>query len=308
MIRRLLGDLFWIPSLTMMVLAMVVPGDLSSLTPIVPIALGGILFFSGLRIPLSEFTGALRDAPLAGRCAAMAAVKLALMPLLAGVLCWLVAREWLLGVVLIAAMPAGFTSIALTDLYQGRRMSAVMLVAMSSLLVPISVPVCLALVRPDGSVAIAELLGQAGYLLLLLASPFVLAQIVRRIVPAFVARHDQRWGPCAVTCSIALVFIGIAANRHAWEAWPLTTLAPALIWSSIPVASGLIVILLARRVLPIGEAIAFAMGAMYINNGLGLAFATRYFPGHAEVLLPSALVQPAMLVAVAWLGWTLRRP
>ncbi len=305
--RSLLGDRFWITALALMAAALVAPGDLSLLAPAVPASLAGILFFSALRIPAGDVRTALADARGLGRTAALAALKLLAIPLFAWAVCRLAAPEWALGVLLVAAMPAGFSSIALTDHYRGDRMAAVLLVCVSSLLVPLSVPLLLAALAPKGAPAWDLIARQAGFLLLMVLAPFAAAQLVRAAAPGAVARGQACWGPCAIACSMALVFIGVAANRSTWLGWPWHHLLAPLALSALPVLLGLASLLLVRRLVAPGPALAWALGATYVNNGLAVTFATTFYAGQPTVLLPCLLIQIPLVLAAAWVGARLRR-
>ncbi|MFM2092036.1 MAG: putative sodium-dependent transporter yocS [Planctomycetota bacterium] len=298
---RLLGDRFWITALVMLLLGMTVPGDWGWLKALVPVALGGILFCSGLRIDPRAFLADARDGALARRLGLMAAAKLLAIPLAAWGVALLVAPHWATGVLLVAAMPAGFTSIAIADLHGGRRAAAVLLVALTSALVPLTVPAFLTGLAGGGQATVAAVAERAGYILLLLAAPLALAQAVRALAPAWTVRHDRAWGPAAITCSCLLVFIATAGNRDGWTHWPLVRLVEPVLVTLIPGAAALGAALLLRRRLPASEAVVFAGAAVYVNNGLAVAFATRFYPGQAEVLLPCLLMQIPMVCSTALL-------
>lgn len=305
--KSLLGRHFWLPSYVAMGLGFTLPGDdWSQLTPGVPLLLGGILFFSCLRIPLAAVRDAVCDRSRWGRVAWLSALKLLAIPLAAWALVRLVAPEWAAGVLLVVAMPAGLSSIALTDLQRGSAVLALLLVVATSLLCPLTVPGMLA-VFAGGAPDLVAVAGRALYILMLLATPFAAAQLVRRLAPALVARHHHRWGRGAITCSVLLVMTAVLVARPAWRDF-----APADFWLPLGLVVGATLMtlgaaLLAARRLAHDESVAFACAALYMNNGLAVAFATRFFPGQAHMLLPAVAMQVPMIGAVALLGLLPRR-
>lgn len=307
-LKSLVGPYFWIPSYLALGLGFVLPGeDWSVLSPLVPVLLGGILFFSCLRIPFASVRGAVCDRSRWGRVAWLGALKLLAIPLAAWGLTRLVAPEWAAGVLLVVAMPAGLSSIALTDLQRGSAVLALLLVVATSLLSPLTVPGLLAVFAGGAPDALA-VAGRALYILALLAVPFALAQGVRAAVPALVARHHHRWGRGAITCSVLLVLTAVLVARPAWRGFaPADFLLPlGLVVGATLVTWG--AALLAARRLPQDESVAFACAALYMNNGLAVAFAARFFPGQAHMLLPAVAMQVPMIGAVALLGLMPRRP
>lgn len=307
MLASLLGRRFWITAWVALVLGFVVPGDWQFLrTWAVPICLGAILYFTFLRLPLADLQDGLRDG---GRWLAigwMGLVKLLVLPLAAWGLTGLASPIWAPGILLVALMPAGLSSVAFTDLYRGDRVLALMLVVFTSLLCPLTVPVILAALVPGSVFASGAILERALYILVLLAGPFLLAQLTRRFAAGPVARHQVAWGRAAIASSCVLVLVSVAANRPAWAHLPVVELITPLALAS---AAGLIFILAARLsvlAVPIPQAVAFACGAVYMNNGLAIAFAARFYPEDAAMILPPILMQVPMVAGVALLGRTWR--
>jgi hypothetical protein len=67
--------------------------------------------------------------------------------------------------------------------------------------------------------------------------------------------------------------------------------------------------LLLRRSVPGPAVTAFACGALYMNNGLSIAYATRFHAGDAHVILPCVLMQVPMVAGVVlWGRWAHTAP
>lgn len=304
MLRSLLGHHFWIPSYIALALGMWLPGDWEWVRPGVPLFLGGILFFTCLRIPFGEVIDGLRDRAMLRRAAVMTLLKLMLMPALAWVIAILVAPAWAPGLVLVCAAPAGMSSVTLTDLHRGDRVLALFLILATSLACPLTIPLTMTLVHPGAAPEPVQLAGRALYTLALLAIPFTAAQLLRIAFPRQVARGMTWWGPCSVLCLVILILIATAANQAAWRGSPASSfLIPFALVTGVTLLS-LGVSLWLRRIFPPTSTTAFACASLYMNNGLAIAYASAFHQGEAEVILPAFLMQVPMVAAVVlWGRW-----
>lgn len=307
MLSALLHRRFWIPAYLALAAGLWLPGDFACLAPAVPVALGGILFFTCLRIPFAEVASGLGDPALGRRTAGYAAIKLAVVPALAWAVVWPISPYWAPGIALVAMMPAGLSSVAFTDLHGGDRVLALFLIVATSLLAPVTVPLGMALVHPGAVPGLADLARQSGYILALLAIPFAAAQLLRAAAPGLVARGAAWWGPLAILSLVAMILVSCLANRGAWAHLPSASLVAPLALASLAAATAFALAMLLRRWQPAPAATAFACGALYMNNGLCIAYATRFHPGDAGVLLPGVLMQVPMIAAIVLWG-RLRRP
>ena len=311
LVTSLLGRQFWITACLMFVLGLTLPGHYGALRPLVPIFLSGILFFSCLRLSLQEMGQGVTVAT-ARTLAWTIPWRLALMPLVAGGITWLIAPAWAGGVMLLAASPAAMSSVAFTDLYGGTRMFALLQMLGTTMLSPLTVPLLVAHVHLGQGAAAGPSGGhplgaRMLYMATVLGIPFVLAQATRRAAPRLVAHNHHRLSLCAVFCSCTLVFIAIASNRAAWASWHWSALVAPLVLSSALCLAGLGVGLLAMGwLLPRGEGIAFGCGEIWINNGLAVAFVTQFFPGNPYMLLPAILMQLPIIAVMSFYGWFVR--
>jgi predicted Na+-dependent transporter len=303
-LASLLGPRFWIPSYIALGIGLFAPGDFAWIKALVPWTLGGILFFTCLRIPFGSVVDGFGDRPLLRRCAWMAVAKLVGLPALAWGVTWLIAPEWAAGVALVTLMPAGLSSVALTDLHRGDRVLALFLIIVTSLLAPLTIPCGMALVHSGPSPDVARLADQAAYILTLLAVPFVAAQAVRLTMPRLVEHGMGWWGRLSILCLITLVLVSCLGNRAAWQGWEASRMLLPLGLVTLSAAMTLGLLLLLRRSLPAPALTAFACVALYMNNGLSIAYATAFHPGDAEVILPCVLMQVPMVAGVVlWGRW-----
>jgi BASS family bile acid:Na+ symporter len=295
-----LGPRFWVTGYVFLILGLVLPGEWSGLKPTVPLLLGGILFFSFLRLPFAEVVGVVGDRRRWAAACWLAVLKLLAIPGAVWLLMRGISPEWAAGMLLVACMPAGLTSIALTDLQRGDRAQALLLVVLTSFLAPVSVPMLLTLLTgasPDpGAVA-----GRALYILALLVVPFVAAQAMRALFPGPVARHQAQWSRGSIACAMLLVGASVLAVRGAWAGTPALSLLWPLLLTIIASLVAVAAIWLVARRSSRAETVAFACGAIYVNNGLAVAFAVQFYPGDAHMVLPAILIQVPMLALIALL-------
>ena len=298
----LLGPRFWIPAYLAFFLGFVLPGPWSEGRFLIPMFLGGILFFTGLKLRLADVGAAIGDRRCLARVGWITCVKLLALPLAAWGVTWTLDPRWAPGVLLVCAMPAGLSSIAFTDILKGNHVLALLVVVATSALCALSVPSLLLTFDAGGSLEAAAVAGRALYILILLVVPLTLAQVVRVLVPAFVARHHGRWGMGAVVCSCLLGMISVACTRDLWAAWT----PQLLLWPFT------IVCLVSAGILALGwcsqhwldrrDATAFACAIAYMNNGLSIAFAVRFYHDDPSMVLPSVLMQVPMIGSVALIG------
>ncbi len=301
--KSLLGTRFWLTAYIAFALGFVIPGEWQTWQWTVPFFLGGILFFTSLKLSLSDVLAAVRDRRRWRQVSWMTTVKLLALPLVAWAVAMIVAPAWAAGVLLVCAMPAGLSSIAFTDILKGNHVLALLLVVAGCVLVPITVPLLLLLLGPQGThFAWSEVVARATYILCVLAVPFTLAQLVRYFAPALIAKHYQHWGMGAVVCSCLLGMVSVLVNRDLWAAWQ-----PAQLALPLALMCGLSALILtlgwwSQRLVGRHDATAFACGIAYMNNGLSIAFAVRFFHDQPLMVLPSVLMQIPMIGSVAIIG------
>ncbi len=305
MFASLFGSRFWIVGYLSLACGLWLPGDYSALEPLIPVVLGTMLFFTSLRVRLRALVGEVSSARALGRIAALSGIKLVVLPLLVYAMGLVLAPDWALGLFLVAAMPAGMSSGALTGLYGGNVGMALMLIIATSLLCPLTVPLQLQMLgsNPDWPLAARK----AGYLLLLLAIPFSLAQIAWRVAPAFVAARDALWQRCTLGVMSLLIFVSAAPCRDAWSHVAQHALLVPIALTGVASVLFVATALLSRLRLATPEALAFGCTCIYMNNGLAVAFAAKFYPDDAHMLLPAIMMQVPMLGMTVLFGTWVRR-
>lgn len=309
MLGQLLSNHFWLPSYVTLALGLWLPGDYEWLRPTIPIFLGGILYFSCLKIRLRDLPAQLRGSAAIGRVSAMTVAKLCILPLVAFALMRSIAPEWALGMLLLGMMPGGLSSLAMTDLYGGNLGLALILILFTSLLSPITIPLQLQFYDPVGpGIDWSAAARQAVYVIALLATPFALAQLTRKVAPRTVERYWNRWGQCSIASAILMIFASTAANRHGWQHFAAADLVAPFALACLNCAVYIGFAMAAHRFASDSDAMAFGCNCIYMNNGLAVAFADRFFHGNAHMILPAILMQVPMVAAVLAYGrWARRR-
>ncbi len=308
MLGSLFGQRFWILAYVLLAAGMWLPGDYRWTKPLIPWVLGTILFFTSLRVRFGTVVSEIDSRRGVARLAILSLVKLVALPLIPYGLALALAPEWALGVLLVSMMPGGMSSATLADLYRGNLGLALLIILGTSVLCPLTIPLLLQVLDPVGGAPdMGLMLRQAGYILVLLMTPFALAQMCWRIAPEFVARHRKFWQNGGIATLCLLVFVSVAPNRDTWSEVP-----PAALWmpfaltfaaSALFIACGLV----SRLMLARADAVSFGCACIYMNNGLAVAFAVAFYPGNAHMLLPSIMMQIPMMGSTALYGWYLQR-
>jgi predicted Na+-dependent transporter len=305
-LASLFGHRFWITAYILLVAGFVIPGDYAQLRVCIPWLLGGILFFSCLKVTPSDMVFGINQPGIWWRLSWLSLVKLVVLPFSAWGLAVLFAPQWAPGILLMSLMPAGFSSIAFADLYHGNRLTALLLMMIGSLAVPFSVPLFLGLCT-GRSLSLTDSLSEVGYVATLLFCPFVAAQVVRLVMPKVIERYYAHWGHLSIACVCLLMFVAVAVNRVSWSHLPTADLLLPLMLSTgaimIFVAGGW----LQGRWLERREGISFLCSAIYMNNGLSVAYAAKFYPHDPHMVLPSILVQFPMMACIVIVGWLLSR-
>ncbi len=311
LIAAALGRHFWVIGFAMAGMGFLLPGDYRALRPLIPVFLGGILFFTSLRISPAEVREAIHPAALS-RLALLVPWRLIGAPLA----CWAITRvidaPWAAGLLLLAASPTGMSSVAFSDLFGGSRMFALLQVLATSLLCPFSLPLLLWWLGPHADPgaqghAARELVERMAYVAAIIGVPWGAAQAIRAAAPRFTARGDLWWNPMTVLSSCLLTFIAISSNRAAWHGWSARAMLEPLALACLLSVVGWCAGQASRLMLREKEAIAFTCGELWVNNGIAAAVASQCFSDNPYMILPAVLLQFPIIASMSAYGWWLQR-
>jgi BASS family bile acid:Na+ symporter len=230
------------------------------------------------------------------------AARLALPPALA------------VGVLIVAAMPAGTACSSLTDVVGGNAALALLGTLLTSLVCPLAAPWVIRLgCGQAGGEGMLFLLRQSAFLAAILFVPLGLAFAVRRGFPAFVKRRREVFGALSIV-ALGLLIFGAMASVSA-DFWELVGTRPRLALGLFAFMCGFSATLhLAGYFLapwrPLPDRAALSVNAAYVNNGLAIVFAAEFFRAIPELgasaVLPAILLEAPMALALvplrAWVN------
>ncbi|HOX08023.1 MAG TPA: bile acid:sodium symporter [Planctomycetota bacterium] len=269
--------------------------------------LGGILFFTGLKI---DFRTAFRELSRPWFLLYVSVMVMVVLPLgLWGLAKWLL-PGFALGILIVAAMPAGLAGSSLTDICKGNTGLALIVTMVTSAVCPLVTPLVVRVGTGGAGEAGWLLMGQQALMLaLLLFLPLAAAALVRRVFPALVERHREGLTGLSIL-SLSLLIISIMASvsdqfkdlvrRDPWSAvWLI--LFMAFFSASMHLAG---YFLAPWR--PVRDRAALSVNTAYVNNGLGMVFATTFFANQSEAVLPAIFLEIPMVLAIlplrAWVA------
>lgn len=272
-----------------------------------PAALAFIMFAMGLTMNPGDFRLILSH-PKA--MAAGLAAKLVLVPLagLAVVLVWRPPADFAVGMILLAACPAGVTSALLTHMAGGRIALAATITALTSLAATLSVPllVNLGLAVFAGYDRAVELpVGRMTLGVFLVDTvPLLLGLGIQRLWPRAAARLGKLARPVA-TLLFALIVVGAFVSQRQTLMDHVGDVVPAALVLNLLAMGGAWAVAEALR-LDLADRVAVVMENGLQNGALGIFVAVTLLDNHA-MMVPSIVYAFVMnLTAIAFI-WAVRR-
>lgn len=261
--------------------------------------LAGILFFTGLKL---DFAAAGRELRRPALLVYLWLMLMIVLPLGMWALARAILPDFALGVLILAAMPAGMACATMSDIVRGNISLAMVLILITSLLCPITVPLLTLVVGAgDNGDAGSFLLQRAGFLAATLLSPVAAAWLVRRAAPKFVARHREKYTGLSIT-SLVLLIVSIMSTVSG-DTINLLLDRPLRVSGLGLFIVGFTVIfyLVGFWLTPwraMTDRAAVAICAAYVNNGLAMVFAKQFWGDRVEVILPAILLEAPMVLAI----------
>ncbi len=295
---RIIRQWFWAFCVIAALVGLFLPAVGAPIGRVLKFMLGSILFFTGLRL---DFSAAFHELIRPRMVAYLSVMRLIVLPPIVYFFARLVLPEpFAVGVLIVAAMPAGTAGSALADIVHGNPALALVGTLVTSMLCPLVTPWVIALCSGyaiEGGAAF--LLHQAVFLALILFVPLGAALAVRRAFPAQVKRRRGLWAVLAMI-SLFLLICGALSTVSAdfkellWnEPW----LALGLCLFMCCFSAGLHVVgYLMAPWRPVRDRAALSVNTAYVNNGLGIVFAAQFFS--VDPRLGAAAVLPAILLEI----------
>ncbi len=244
-----------------------------------------IFFLSCLKIDLKQMKGTAKDWRF---------LLLANVLMLVGFpfLTWLVVNplypDMGLALFLLAAMPVGMTAPLLVEVAGGKQSIAMVLTVTTSLLAPITIPLLTKLMY--GATVAVDAVGMFKQLALVIFVPFILALIVRRLIPSAINKIKPATKPISIFL-LGLLIIGAVAKQS------VAIIALSKDWWQMFVAIGaLYVFFLVTHLIGYyafwwkkhDDKNTASISLVYMNFTLAIFLASQFFP-KPEILLPLVL-------------------
>ena len=243
------------------------------------IILGLMLFFVFLKIDAIEIIDKMKDYKL---MAYIALVYMIIIPIVFFLLVSTFDRHLAIGILLLAAMPAGVSTPALTDLLKGNISLAMSIVLVTQVIAPFTIPLLFWLIGTKGLEINKLLLFRDIAILVFL--PLLLTQFIKKSFPVVVNRNQHLFTSANIFLLFALVFVAISSQRNIILANPSSLVWKTAILYIVFILLHLIGYLLCYRENK-EDKIAFSVTAAYMNNGMAIVLASAYFGPEILILM-----------------------
>lgn len=238
-----------------------------------------MLFFVFLKIDALDIIEKMRDYK---RMIFISVVYMIIIPVMFFLLFSVFDRQLALGILLLASMPAGVSTPALTDLLKGNISLAMSIVIVTQFIAPFTIPFLFWMVDTKG-LEINKLL-MFRDIAILVFLPLVLAQITKRIFPGVVKRNQHLLTSANVFLLFVFVYVAISLQRNIILDNPAS-----LVWKTVLLYMVFILLHAVGYFISFRDnkenRIAMSVTSAYMNNGLAIVLASTYFGPEILVLM-----------------------
>jgi len=303
---------FWAFHVTATLLGVFAPALCAPLRPLAKVFLGGILFFTGLKL---DFRAAWKELARPGLIIYAAIMMLVVLPLAVwGMALLALPEEFAAGVLIVAAMPAGLAGASLADIAKGNAALALVVTLVTSLACPLVAPWVIEMGTGQAAGAGWSFLGeQAAFLAVILFVPMAAAYLVRRTVPRTVERHRESYTGLAMISLSLLILAAVSGTSEDIISLLCEQPGRAAALAGVMVAFSALLHLAGYFLAPwrpAADRAALSVNAAYVNNGLAIVFAIEFFKPllGAAAVLPAIFLEIPMVLAILPLrAWVTRR-
>lgn len=268
------------------------------LAPFTTLFLQAIFFGSGLKINIGKIRDELRRP---WRPLLASALMLIIFPLVAYPIARFFSPEIAVGIMLLAAMPAGMTVPLFSALAGGSETTALVLTVLTSALAPFTIPLVAKLTV--GSGIKVDTLGMFWNLVVAIILPLVLAQIVRQLLKTKTKLDSWRTKPLSILLLGLLIAAVVAKNAAAIRGSFGSLFFPILV--------GLCVFFIITHFVgyftafsrPAPERISYMIALSYMNFVMAIYLAETYFASPTTVLTTVLALVPWTLMFVPVRSW-----
>ncbi len=231
-----------------------------------------VLYISFLSIRLLDVWRALRRS--LPQLAYFAAAKVVVLPVVIFFVCRAVLPEYALAALLLSGMSTGVVSVFFANLVQANTPLVLLMVVISSLLVPVTLPTLVALLA--GEMMSIPFASMARLLGLVVFIPIVLSEFTHHFAPKIGAGIRHRQQPISLVL-FAATNLGVFARYSGFLREQPTTLLIAVLLSIVLAIGYFALAIFCAWSMAIADRLAFIIGFAIMNNILVVVFASEFF-------------------------------
>jgi len=271
-IIQLIERYFWIFLLAGIVIGLWQPVKFQAPEYLPELLLGMMLFLVFLKIDAIDIIENIRDYKL----------MIYIVPLIFFLIINIFDRQLAIGILLLAAMPAGVSTPALTDILKGNISLAMSIAIVTQVIAPFTVPLLFWMIGTKG-IEINKLLLFKDIAILVFV-PLTLAQLIKFYLPGLIKRTQHVFTSANVFLLFSFVYVAISSQRNIILDNPVI-----LIWRTALLYLVFIVLHAIGYLIRYRDnkenKIAFSITSAYMNNGLAIVLASSYFGPDILVLM-----------------------
>lgn len=253
---------------------LILPNIFAPLAPYTTHMLILIFFCSSLRLELQEIIAYAKDWKMLSM---INGFMLIVLPIMMWLPLILFAPDWAMAFLILGAMPTGMTIALIADLFGGKTTLALVIVATTSLLAPLTVPFVFLITI--GQVVPIPVVSLFTNLFITIVLPFIVATYVKHKRRKFVIKHDFWWREISII-AFGILIATIVADTVGSE-------------GNITISyrdTGLVIVMLIYMSALVSisyfmswwrthsEKATIALSIVYLNNTLSLYIANKFFP------------------------------
>lgn len=191
-------------------------------------------------------------------------------------------QELALGLLLLTSMPAGAATPALTDMFKGNAALAMVIVVLTSMIAPFSIPIIFSFL--DFQDIKIDQLEMFKTLLLMIIVPMLLSQVFKKYFPQKVDKLKPTFSAINVLIMTFILYTVIGVQRDMIFANFSEIIISLVAVYLVFIALHILGYLLAFK-LPYKDKITFVITKTYVNNALAIVIAAKFFTPTITLLM-----------------------
>ncbi|MEO0341065.1 MAG: bile acid:sodium symporter, partial [Bacteroidota bacterium] len=214
----------------------------------------------------------------------------------------LFSQELAIGILLLAAMPAGTSAPVLVDMLKGNYALGMSITLLTSMLAPFTLPLLFYFLI-DSSIEINQwsLFWDAASMIFI---PMLLSVVIKPMFPRYIKRVMPAFTAINIIILFLILVTSFGSQRALILSAPLTYLGDALVIVLIFILLHLIGYLMSYK-MEKKDRIALIVESAYMNNGLAIVLAANFFSPYVLILMVLAEIPWSLLLIP--LRWVLKR-